>query len=276
MENKVLKFTKYQEIKAYATSDEVKERFIQILGDSRAGFSYIASVLTAVAASEDLQQCTPISIMSSAVRAATLRLSCDPATKQAYLVPFKNKKGEQLCTFIAGYKGIQDMALRTMKYRYLNVFPIYNGMTVEEDLIKGIHTLSGGKVSDDILGFMLSFELLSGFAKTFYMTWDEILAHAQKYSKSFNYKDGPWQKETFKMARKTVLRVGLMTWGYFEPTDVHFLNFEDDSIIENVDPIDLADLPDPKPIIDKKLAQVEEEDTHSPYNQDELTGQLGF
>src|SRR5690349_19310155 len=105
----------------YLESSVVKARFAQIMGE-RGASNYIASVLIAVADSYSLQKCSPASIYTNALRAATLRLSVDPGVGQAYLVPFKGH-----ATLIVGYKGLHDMAVRTNRYRYINVSPIYEG-----------------------------------------------------------------------------------------------------------------------------------------------------
>src|SRR5690242_1893285 len=90
----------------YMESAVVKARFAQIMGE-RGASTYISSVLIAVADSKSLQECSPVSAYTSALRGATLRLSVDPRTGQAYLVPFKRR-----ATLIVGYKGLQDMAIR--------------------------------------------------------------------------------------------------------------------------------------------------------------------
>ena len=68
-------------VKAYAEIEEVKQRFINLLGD-REGRAYVESIVIAVAHKEELQQCSPKSIMISAMRAASLKLSVDPIMKQ--------------------------------------------------------------------------------------------------------------------------------------------------------------------------------------------------
>lgn len=203
--------------------ETVRARFAAVVGDRNVG-AYVNSVMIAVRSSDQLQMCQPDSIYLSALRAATLRLSCDPATGQAYLVPFKGR-----CTLIVGYKGLYDMAVRTNKYRYINVGPIYDGMGVEENPITGFHTVVGQRKSSEIVGWIGAFEMLNGFAKTLYMTHDEIHAHAAEHSKSYGDSRSGWKTDTLAMERKTVLRLLLRRWGYLDPADVQTLNdMEDD------------------------------------------------
>jgi recombination protein RecT len=235
-ESKEVALTK---ITKYLDSEIVQSRFVQVLGSRNSG-PYIASVMTVVKDSKSLQGCSVSSIYTSALRAATLRLSVDPATGQAYLVPFKGQ-----ATLIVGYKGLYDMAVRTGKYRYINVGPIYEGQTVEENQITGFHTITGSikgtRQDNEIIGWIGAFEMnpekgmLNGFGKTMYMTCEEIHAHAQQYSKGYGTinKDGIpvdqygkptiWYTEKRKMERKTVLRLLIRRWGYLNPNDVQEL-----------------------------------------------------
>jgi recombination protein RecT len=214
----------------YMDAPVVKARFAQIMGE-RGASNYISSVLIAVADSKQLQECQPASIYTGALRAATLRLSVDPGVGQAYLVPFKGR-----ATLIVGYKGLHDMAVRTNRYRYINVGPIYEGQEVIEDQITGFHRLAGARSGNKVIGWIGAFEMLprfGGYSKTLYMTVEEIHTHAKRYSKSYDRSDSPWQTEPDKMERKTVLRLLLRRWGYIDPADVKELEE-----MENEEPIE--------------------------------------
>lgn len=235
-EKAITKITNYME------SAVVQARFAKIMGE-RGASNYIASVLIAVADSYQLQKCSPVSIYTSALRAATLRLSVDPGTGQAYLVPFQGK-----ATLIVGYKGLHDLAVRTNRYRYINVSEIYEGQEVTQDQISGFHRLGGSRSGNKVIGWIAAFEMLprfGGYAKTMYMTVEEIHEHGKRYSKSYNNNDSPWQKEAAKMERKTVLRLLLRRWGYIDPADVQTLDE-----LDNDEPIDseFVTLPEPSAI----------------------------
>jgi recombination protein RecT len=228
-------------IKNYMRSDVVKSGFSEILGE-RGASAYIASVVIAVSNSEQLQRCTPKSIAVSAMRAAALRLSVDPSLGKAYLMPFKD-----MATLVVGYKGLIELATRTGKYRYINVGPVYEGETVEEDRISGLHKLSGHRKGDKIIGYIAAFEMLNGYAKTLYMTLEEIHAHARKYSKSYDNPNSLWKKNPEVMERKTPLRILLQTWGYLDQTDalVAMQSDEDDAI--DAMAVDLPDVVEAEP-----------------------------
>lgn len=68
----------------------------------------------------------------------------------------------------------------------------------------------GERVSEVIIGYFASFELLNGFKKSTYWTKDEVIKHAKRFSKAFN--SGPWQTDFDAMACKVVLMSILKTY----------------------------------------------------------------
>lgn len=213
--------TDLERVKNYILSPEVKERFADMMGAN--GIYYLNQVMILVANSEKLQQCEPKSILVSAMRAASLKLSVDPSSGQAWIIPYKGK-----ATFQLGYKGVYELAQRTNLYRFINVIDIFEGEEVTEDRMTGMHSISGAKkaANSKVIGRMLYFELFSGFKKTFYMTADEIEAHAKQYSPSWQDSRSKWHDPTErpKMERKTVLSNGLRKWGRFNPGDAETLD----------------------------------------------------
>ena len=210
-----------ERVKNYILSPEVKERFADMMGSN--GIYYLNQVMILVANSEKLQQCEPKSILVSAMRAASLKLSVDPSSGQAWIIPYKGK-----ATFQLGYKGVYELAQRTNLYRFINVIDIYEGEEVTEDRMTGMHSISGAKKAPNskVIGRMLYFELFSGFKKTFYMSAAEIEAHASQYSPSWHDNRSKWHDpiERPKMERKTVLVNGLRKWGRFNPGDAETLD----------------------------------------------------
>jgi len=251
------KLAVYQQTKQALKAPQTVERFAELLGEAGAK-SFLNGVAIAVASNEQLQQCEPMSIIQAALQSATLRLSVDPSLGQAYIVPFGNK-----ATFVCGYRGYEQLALRTGKYRYINVANIYEGQKVEEDQLRGVHSIEGTRKPSKaaIIGYLLYFELRDGYSKTFYMTESEIVEHAKRYSKSYGYKTSAWTTNFHEMARKTVLRLGLATWGYFNPQDA--------AIVQAVD-----DMGGDENIIDAEWMTQQEE--QPPMTEDEALDALGF
>lgn len=247
-------YDNYLKIKEYGQSPEVLNTFVQLLG--RTAPHYIQSALIAVQANELLMDCTPRSIFSSALRAATLRLSCDPALGHAWLVPYKNnnKGGIYEAQFQAGWKGVQHLAIRTGKYRYINVSPVFEGEEVIEDRITGSLKIEGGVTSPKReKGLIASFALLSGLQKSIYMTNEEMDAHGKKYSKGYNKVGGIWTTNKPAAYHKTILLKLLRTYGYLDPSDAAILEDEQGEVSD----LELPDEADVT-IVDHKQIPVEE------------------
>jgi recombinational DNA repair protein RecT len=185
-----------------------------------------------------------------------LRLSCDPALGHAWLVPYKNnnKGGIYEAQFQAGWKGVQHLAIRTGKYRYINVSPVFEGEEVIEDRITGSLKIEGGVTSPKReKGLIASFALLSGLQKSIYMTNEEMDAHGKKYSKGYNKVGGIWTTNKPAAYHKTILLKLLRTYGYLDPSDAAILDDEQGEVSD----LELPDEADVT-IVDHKPIPVEE------------------
>lgn len=147
----------------------------------------------------------PVTIVQSAMVAATLDLPIDPNLGYAWVVPYKGR-----ATFQMGYKGYVQLALRSGQYKAINVIDIHEGELVRWDpLSEEIEVDFAAKKSDAIVGYAAHFELINGFKKTTYWPKEQIKAHKRKFVKS----DFGWSRDYDAMARKTVLKDILSKWG---------------------------------------------------------------
>ena len=83
-------------------SDGYRRRFDELLGKRAPQF--VSSIITMVNEDPNMIEAfqnSPISIIKSALRAATYDLPIDPALGYAYIIPFRNK-GRMEATFILG------------------------------------------------------------------------------------------------------------------------------------------------------------------------------
>ncbi len=147
----------------------------------------------------------PVTIVQSAMVAATLDLPIDPNLGYAWVVPYKGR-----ATFQMGYKGYVQLALRSGQYKAINVIDIHEGELVRWDpLSEEIEVDFAAKKSDAIVGYAAYFELINGFKKTTYWPKEQIEAHKRKFVKS----GFGWSRDYDAMARKTVLKDILSKWG---------------------------------------------------------------
>lgn len=211
-------------ISALMSSIDVKERFEKMLGKKAAGF--MSSVITVTNNNSLLAKADPTSILSAASMAASLDLPINPNLGFAYIVPYKGQAQFQI-----GWRGFVQLAQRSGLYKRALVTHVYEG---EIQFDRYTETFKRGeKLSDAIVGYYAMFELLNGFTKIMYVTKDEILAHAMRYSPSF--KNGPWQTEFDKMAKKTVIKSLLKDWGPMSIEMQMAIESDDTQIIEKED-----------------------------------------
>lgn len=158
-------------------------------------------VLTALSKTPKLAECTPASFVGSMLTAAQLGLEPNTPLGQAYLIPYKNE-----CQFQIGYKGLLDLAYRSGEFKCIYAEMVYEndefdfqlGLDAElkhkpalKERGKATWVYAVYKLKNDGYSFKV-------------MSVDEVIAYANKYSKTF--KNGPWQTDFEAMAKKTVLK----------------------------------------------------------------------
>lgn len=190
-------------LKDLMASPGVKKRFEEVL--KQRAPQYMTSIVNLYNSDTQLKVCDPMSVIASAMVAATLDLPVDKNLGYAWVVPYSGRAQFQL-----GYKGYIQLALRTSQYRYINAIPVYEGELIKWDRLREEIVMDESKKSSDkIIGYCGYFELLNGFKKTVYWTREQIEIHKKKFSKS-NF---GWNKDYDAMALKTVIRTMLSKWG---------------------------------------------------------------
>jgi phage RecT family recombinase len=230
--------TKALTVSEYMRQPEQLARFTDLLGKD--GQAYVQSVLIVVGSDDKLRECTPQSVFKTALRAASLGLSCDPALKQAWIVPYnkkvKTKSGDtwvKEAQFQPHYKGLYTLAMRTGKYWTINVSPVYEGQRVLENPLTGLHVVreDNGFVGQPqsynsayvdvtvrrkkemkVIGWIGYFKTKRGAEKSVWMSCAEIEDHARKYVKDYE-KNPNWNdlEKRPVMEMKTVFRQ-LASW----------------------------------------------------------------
>jgi recombination protein RecT len=217
-------------LKDKLNAPSIVEQFRNAIGQNYD--SFIASVIDLYNTEKSLQECNPNQVVMEALKAAVLKLPINKALGYAYLLPFKNKKVKTVIpTFIIGYKGLVQLAMRTGQYKYINADVVYEGEISGRDKLTGAIDFSGEKKSDKVIGYFAHIELLNGFRKTLYVTVEEVAKHAKMYAPTLKYSPDitverlmklagkeptgiGWLGDFDSMAIKTVLRELLSKYGY--------------------------------------------------------------
>lgn len=206
-------------ITTYLSNDAVKNQINSIVGGKN-GPRFISSIVSAVNANSQLQQCTNQSILSGALLGESLNLSPSPQLGQYYLVPFNDREKGKVAQFQLGYKGYIQLAIRSGQYKKLNVLAIKEGELIrfdplnEEIEVKLIEDEEAREEAETI-GYYAMFEYTNGFRKAIYWSKKKMEAHAMKYSMGYRAKKGYtfWEKDFDGMAYKTMLRQLISKWG---------------------------------------------------------------
>ncbi|WP_205216639.1 recombinase RecT [Enterococcus hirae] len=210
-------------LKALMNTPTMKNKFKEVLKEKSDGF--MASVLNLVNNDSYLSSVDPMSIVTSAMVAASLDLPVDKNLGYAWIIPYKGKAQFQL-----GYKGYIQLAQRSGQYQSLNVIEVCEGeLRGWNRLTEQFEFDPEGRLSDKVIGYVGYFELLNGFKKTVYWTKQEIELHKRKFSKS----DFGWKKDFDAMAKKTVLRNMLSKWGILS-VEMQKATVTDENVVKDI------------------------------------------
>jgi len=211
----------------------MRKRFDELLGKRTPQF--LSSLVMLINADVSLQKAfreAPMTVVQAALKAATFDLPIEPSLGYAYIVAFNNSvkqndgsyQKRMEATFILGYKGMEQLCLRTGAYsRIPDAVDVREGELVSYDRLTGDAEFAWIEDEDEreklpIIGYAGYLRLKNGAEKTIYMTRKQIEAHEKKFRKG-QYMGKGWREDFDNMARKTVLRrligkYGLMSIQY--------------------------------------------------------------
>lgn len=210
MRNELAK-TAVDTLKNYMNLPRIQKIFDEMIGARKGIFTN--TIVNVARGNEQLLNCTPKSIVDSAITAAGFNLSVDPTIGHAAIVPYGTTAQFQIM-----YKGITQLCVRSGQYADINCTEIYADELLSHNPITGVvkfkdpsgYKLRDGGKDKDVIGHYASFRLKSGFEKSDYMTHAQAMAHGEKYSKAFQYdlknkkKSCPWSVSPIRMCNKTV------------------------------------------------------------------------
>ncbi|QTD62673.1 recombinase RecT [Acinetobacter towneri] len=234
----------------------VQEKLKELVGKNAPAFA--TSVLQIVNSNSMLVNADPQTIFSAACMAATLNLPINNNLGFAYIVPFKNNKENKIeAQFQLGYKGYIQLAQRSGQFSRIAATPVYNGQLISENPLLGYEFDWSVKPNGEPIGYVAFFKLINGFTAELYMSKEEVMKHANKYSQTAKRGFGVWKDQFEAMALKTVLKLLLSKQAPLS-IDMQKAQMADQAIIRDVDKdefdyIDhqesIADLEAPKPTL---------------------------
>lgn len=212
-----------QIMNAMLDGENLRNRFNDLLGKRAPQF--ISSIVSLVNSDKNMQQAfyeSPMPVIQASLKAASFDLPVDQNLGYAYIVPFNNFNkdsgtSKMEATFILGWKGMHQLAIRTGAYKTINVVDVregelksYNRLT-EEIEIEFIED-DDEREAKPVIGYVGYYRLVNGTEKTIYMTVKQIENHEKKFRKG-KYQGKGWRDDWDAMARKTVYRRLIGKWG---------------------------------------------------------------
>lgn len=229
--------TKEKGITTFLSSPEVRENITNVLGKDHVD-AFVSDVVACVQNNEALGKCTNKSIFSAALLSKSINLPLTPQLGYAYLVPFDNKKQVDGHTeyvkeavFQVGWKGYVQLALRSNNFRKLIATDVRKGEINGYNPFDDKYEISPidfekrtakddkGKYIVPIIGYYAKLEMVNGFTKEMYMSHEDMLEYAKKYSKGYRNDINKhtqysfWSTKFEEMAKKTMLRQLLGKYG---------------------------------------------------------------
>ena len=255
----------------------IRKRFDELLGKRSPQF--ISSIVSLVNSDATMQQAfyeAPMTVIQSALKAATFDLPIDQNLGYAYIVPFKNSKKTENgsftkvteATFILGWKGMHQLALRTGAYKTINVMDIregelkkYNRLTEEIEIVFEDDEDKRDKLP--VIGYVGYYKLVNGAEKTIYMSVKQIEKHEEKFRKGA-YQGKGWRDDWDSMARKTVYRKLIGKWGVmsidYQSKGTDIANMMQSELgLDQTDPVSI-NVDDDGVVYDDEIMNVENEE----------------
>lgn len=186
----------------------IKTKVEQLIGKNSAIFA--TSVIQIANSNTMLRTADPTSIFNAACMAATLNLPLQNGLGFAYIVPFKNNKERKVeAQFQIGYKGFIQLAQRSGQFKRLVALPVYKNQLLKKDFINGFEFdwEQEPEKDENPIGYYAYFKLVNDFSAELYMSHDDIVKHAQRYSQTFKKGFGVWHDNFEAMALKTVMKL---------------------------------------------------------------------
>lgn len=215
-----------------------------VWGNPSIAASFSSSLISVVNGDPQLKQADAMTVVGSAMVAATLQLSVVPTLGQCYILPYKNtKKGITEAQFQIGYLGLVQLCMRSGQFKRIIAVPVHEGELVSGDEFNEDWVFDKSKkVSENVIGYYAKFVLVNGFEKAAYWTAEKVEAHAARYSQAYRKGwDSTWKSDFDSMACKTVLKSILK----YAPKSIemqNILRFDQAAVRTNTDNVEDLDI----------------------------------
>lgn len=178
-------------------------------GDKRSAMRFMTGFVDHIRRIPKLMECTPVSLVNSAMMIASFRFTPSSVAGEAYIIPYANH-GTLEAQFQMGYQGYVTLfyragvrAIQGEIVRENDEFSLENGIVSHK-----IDPRKSKEARGKAIGAFVRVVMPSGEPVFKYMNGEDIISHARKFSKAFTKSDSPWNEANdpeLHMWKKTVL-----------------------------------------------------------------------
>lgn len=167
------------------TGDSLQNLIKKSVASPEAAARFTGALISAVAATPQLRNCKPATIVAAALRGEGMGLTLG---REYHLIPFGDS-----CAYVIGYKGLIALCLAGNDVQDMDCIEVREGEYVGRDprtkrpkFDFSIYKTDEEAMAHPIIGYYCYVELVDGRFRYEYMSIPEILQHAQRYSKAFD------------------------------------------------------------------------------------------
>ena len=194
-------------LKDFLKQDHVIKEFSRIISDPS---KFLMSAITVIQQNNFPSNIDRNSVLYGLMNAAILGLPINNNFGYAYLIPYRDSKNNKVVAqFQIGARGFIALAIRSGLVKNFGMSEIYEGQLIKYDPLRGSEFDFSKKLSNTIIGFACYLELKDGFARYEYMTYEQMMSHAKRYSESFKHNQGAWVTNFIEMGEKTIGKLTL-------------------------------------------------------------------
>jgi recombination protein RecT len=189
-------------VKAAVEAPEFKRELARIVGDAVGADRVARMVITSIARTPGLAECTPKSVLSAVYQAVQLGLTLDG--RHAHLVPFRDGD-KKVCTLVPDYKGLIQLALKSKIVTAITLETVCENDDFQWD--RGVitrHTVDWRSPRGEAYAWYAIAKMAGGGEACVVLPRSEVEAIRARSKKGS--KQSPWDTDFNEMAKKTAFK----------------------------------------------------------------------
>lgn len=189
-------------VKAAVEAPEFKRELVRIVGDAVGADRVARMVITSIARTPGLAECTPKSVLSAVYQAVQLGLTLDG--RHAHLVPFRDGD-KKVCTLVPDYKGLIQLALKSKIVTAITLETVCENDDFEWD--RGVitrHAVDWRSPRGEAYAWYAIAKMAGGGEACVVLPRSEVEAIRARSKKGS--KQSPWDTDFNEMAKKTAFK----------------------------------------------------------------------